>query len=308
VVIPVLDGGRVFAEQMRALAGQKRTPLEIVVVDSGSRDESVDTALEYGARVIEIRKEDFDHGATRNLGIEHTHGEFVVLLTQDATPTSPEFIDSIVAPFEDPNVAGVYGRQLPRPDCDVVTARNLNGWLTGREDARRMRLPEDGLERLAPMERYQLCVFDSVCCALRRRCWEEIPYERTSFGEDVTWGREALSRGWTLAYEPTASVVHSHRRSILYEFERTRECHALLHRLFGVSTLPRARNIPAAWSGTLANDVSHAWRHAPRGVERWRQVARAAGLGLTSPIAQHLGMRDAMREQRDSLGARDTRS
>jgi rhamnosyltransferase len=302
VVIPVLDGGRLFGELLEALRDQKNAPSEIVVVDSGSSDGSLEVAKEHGAQIIQITPGEFDHGATRNLGIENTTGEIVVLLTQDATPASPEFLGSIASPFADPEIAGVYGRQIPRPDCDVVTARNLHHWKTGRRESDRVNLRGCDLESLSPMERYELCVFDSVCCALRRNRWEELPYEPAAFGEDVTWGRAALMRGWSIAYEPDAAVIHSHRRSVGYEYGRMRQCHELLHQLFGVATLPRVREIPAACLWNLRHDLPYVWAEAPRGSERFRQLARVAAMSVVGPIAQYLGIRDAQRAAR--MGSR----
>jgi rhamnosyltransferase len=305
VVIPALNGGRLFADLLAALNDQKQPACEVVVVDSGSSDDSVAVARAHGAHVVEIPQRDFNHGATRNLGIEKTTSELIVLLTQDATPASTDFLSAITAPFADPNIAGVYGRQLPRPDCDVVTARNLSHWLTGRDEPARARLEGTSLDRLPPMERYQLCVFDSVCCALRRVCWKEQPYENAAFGEDIIWGRGALQRGWSIAYEPEAAVLHSHRRSIIYEYRRTRESHALLNRLFGLATLPGARDIPRAWISNLKQDLPYVRANTPRGMEMVRQLARATGLGIVGPVAQHLGIRDA---QRSRLAKREAES
>ena len=165
--------------------------------------------------------------------------------------------------------------------------------LRGRETPARACLEGGELAAFPPMDRYQLCIFDSVCCALRRTCWEESPYQTAAFGEDIAWGRAALLRGWSIVYEPEAAVVHSHRRSVAYEYRRTRESHALLHYLFELATLPRARDVPVAWIRNLTIDLPYVWANAPRGSERWRQLARAAALGVVGPVAQHLGMRDA---------------
>lgn len=298
VVIPVKNGGETLDELLAQLCKQDlECESEVVIVDSGSRDDSLEIASRYPVRVVEVAPTDFNHGETRNRGIRESRGELVVLLTQDAVPTGPRFLAALTQAFEDPRVGGVYGRQLPREDADVVTRRNLESWLTGREAPALSQLGEDDWGQLLPTRRYELCNFDNVCSSLRRSLWEEVPFRVTSFGEDIRWGREVVRRGWAIAYAPEAAVYHSHRRWVGHEFERTRICHATLYELFGLATLPDLRYLPRVCAANLRNDLAYVWRHAPRGAERLRQLARAAALAFASPLAQHLGIRDAQREE-----------
>jgi rhamnosyltransferase len=299
VVIPVLNGGETLGEVLEALFSQ-RAPfeVEVVIVDSGSSDDSVELAKRYPLKLVQIQPWEFDHGTTRNLGIQNTRGEIVVLITQDATPASDEFLAKIVSPFADAHVAGVYGQQIPRPDCDVVTARNLRGWLTGREHEARAALGDLDLDALHPMERYKLCVFDNVCSAVRRSLWEELPFGATPFGEDIAWGKAAITRGWTIVYAPEAAVIHSHRRPVAEEYGRTRICHMILNQLFGLETLPRLRTVVHAWAHNFRTDIPYVWRNAPAGLETLRQLVRSAGLSVVGPVAQYQGIRDARREKK----------
>jgi rhamnosyltransferase len=295
-VIPARDGAATLGEVLDALFAQ-RPPFafEVVLVDSGSRDATLAIARRHPVRVHRIRPEEFDHGETRNLGVRLAKGDPVALLTQDATPAVPDFLEQLVRPFEDPRVAGVYGRQLPRPDCDVVTRRQLEGWLTGRSEPALAALDADSLEQLPPFARLELCTFDNVCSALRRSVWEKIPFPRASFGEDVAWGRAVILEGFALAYEPRAAVHHSHRRSVGYEWSRTRICHRRLFELFELETVPTLRAALRAGVANLRRDLPYVLRHAPAGGERARQLARIAALSVLSPLAQHLGARDARR-------------
>ena len=84
VVIPVKDAGPLFERVLDGVRSQG--PVELVVIDSGSRDRSPELARAAGAEVIEIPPEQFGHGRTRNLGAERSSGDLIAFLTQDAVP------------------------------------------------------------------------------------------------------------------------------------------------------------------------------------------------------------------------------
>jgi rhamnosyltransferase len=207
--------------------------VEIVAFDSGSSDGTVGLLREFGARITEIPPAEFNHGATRNQAIAAARAPLVVLLTQDAVPAHARWLEALLAPFADLDVAGTYARQIPRADADALTRRALQAWVAGSEERRVQRLPDrDSYLRLHPMERYRLCVFDDVCAAIRRSVWERIPYEWAYFAEDLDWSTKVLEAGYSIVYEPAAAVVHSHDRSLRYEYRRTYACHRRLYELF----------------------------------------------------------------------------
>ena len=124
VVIPTWNAGERFLEVLAALDSQDIDEgFEFVVIDSGSTDGTAERAARAGAYVERIPQADFNHGATRNLGISRSRGEFVALLTQDAVPMRRDYLRNLVSAFERDNVDGVYARQYPRPDCDPLLAR-----------------------------------------------------------------------------------------------------------------------------------------------------------------------------------------
>jgi glycosyltransferase involved in cell wall biosynthesis len=117
VIIPVKDGARWLAETLAAVQSQGVDGVDVLVVDSGSRDRSVAIARAAGVRVLEIEPEDFGHGRTRNLAAESTDGELLCFLTQDAAPC-PGWLDAYrEAMATDPLVGAAFGPQLPRPEA-----------------------------------------------------------------------------------------------------------------------------------------------------------------------------------------------
>ena len=104
-----------------------------MIVDSGSKDGTVEYASGFGGCVRAIRIERFSHGRARNLGVRNTHGDFVVFVSQDAVPRDNAWLAELLEPFRDPEVAAAFSRQVPRP-------------VPGEGEARRQ---VDGRRRLA---------------------------------------------------------------------------------------------------------------------------------------------------------------
>ena len=129
IAILSFNGEEFFDELLSAVTNQK-TDLqkEVLVIDSGSRDKTVEIAKKYSeVRLHEIPNSEFGHGKTRNLAVEMARGEFVLFLTQDAVPSHPGWLDSMIEPFSiDEKVAAVFGRQIPREHCFVTLKREVD--------------------------------------------------------------------------------------------------------------------------------------------------------------------------------------
>ena len=120
VLIPTKNGARYLAEVLDAIRKQQGDfrLQEIIAVDSGSRDETVQILKRHGVTVVQIPAQEFGHGRTRNLLASHAHGDALVFLTQDAIPANERWLHNLLAPLRhDPSIVGVYSRHTPRSDC-----------------------------------------------------------------------------------------------------------------------------------------------------------------------------------------------
>jgi rhamnosyltransferase len=295
VVIPTKNGGDLFRELMTKLDRQVTSfSYEIIIVDSGSRDNTKEVAAKYGARVLNVPSHEFNHGATRNVGIKACDGEIVVLMTQDAIPANASLLEALARPFFiDPNVAGAYARQSPRPEADALTARNLNLWLTGRNEAE-IRWIEDRnvYDKMSPLERYLFCNFDNVCSAIRRNVWQEMPFNPMNFGEDVDWSKRVLEAGWKIGYIPDAHVIHSHDRPISYEYKRTYMCHQTLYRLFGLCTVPSPKHALKSLAYATLSDWRFVVQQRLPLQEKLKLALKIPSLAMASVWGQYAGARD----------------
>jgi len=297
ILIPSLNGGLVFEECLEALFAQETEHrYEVIVMDSGSTDGTVERLKGLPLRLYRIKPGEFNHGETRNKGMGLARGEFVVLMTQDAVPMGKGWLDALIRPFlADPLVAGVYARQQPRETAHLLTKRDLNKWLTGSPE-RRVSYIRDRREydRMRPMERYFFCNFDDVCSAVRVSVWKKIPYVRTDFAEDLEWSKKALEAGFKIVYEPAATVIHSHRRPLGYEFKRTRLCHRRLNEIFAIRTVPTRSALARYIMKSTARDIAYIWREEPSLFKKLLYTLKVPFSAFIKVYAQYRGGLDAI--------------
>jgi rhamnosyltransferase len=241
IVVLTANAGPAFEVLLGRLREQEAGfDYEIVVIDSGSTDGTIALSERYGARVHRIDRDEFDHGGTRNLALALSGAEYLAFIVQDAVPLDEHWQAAMVENLEaDERVAGVYGRQVPRPHGSVLTRALVGGWPTaGLERREQYADPPARYEALSPAERRSLAAFDNVSSCVRRSVLEEMPFERTVFGEDLRWGKRVVEAGYKLVYEPRSAVFHSHDRGALYDLRRHYVEGKLLLDLFGLASTP----------------------------------------------------------------------
>jgi len=198
VVIPVKDGERHLAALLDAVAAED--PDEVLVVDSGSGDRSLEIVRAAGVGLIEIPPGDFGHGRTRNFAAERTRGEVICFLTQDAVP-APGWLDAHRAAYDlDERVGAVYGPHLPWPDTSPMIARELTEFFASMAPDGRPALHRAG----------DMTFLSNVNASYARACWEEIRFEEIAYAEDQAFGRALLDAGWVKVFHPGAAVRHAH--------------------------------------------------------------------------------------------------
>jgi glycosyltransferase involved in cell wall biosynthesis len=210
VVIPVKDGERYLEELLDSLAREGVT--ETLVIDSGSRDRSLEIARAAGVELLQIEPEQFGHGRTRNLGAERVSGELICFLTQDATPC-PGWLAAYLEAFAlDANIGAAYGPHLPRPDTSPMIARELCEFFAGFATP-------DSADAAVVQSAGAPTFLSNVNACYARGCWDEIRFREVAYSEDQAFGGDLLEAGWSKVYHPRAAVLHAHDYGTL-EFMR----------------------------------------------------------------------------------------
>jgi glycosyltransferase involved in cell wall biosynthesis len=214
ILVLTKNGADSIRNLLQAVFSQREAGLrEVIVIDSGSSDATLQIASEFPVHIERIPPESFHHARTRNLAASLASGEVVVFLSQDAVPASDDWLQAMLANFADPKVGAVYGRQIPRTDSSVERQDVLD---TIYGEQRIVKDPSAGNQI-----GYRYYHFSDVNAALRRTVWQSTPYpEELKVFEDLAIAKVILDAGWKIVYEPRACVFHSHRHSTLALFKR----------------------------------------------------------------------------------------
>lgn len=190
------------------------TKYSFLIIDSSSKDETVNIAQKYKARVFVIPQSDFNHGATREFARKQINSEIVVFLTQDVIPINVNLIDILVRPlWKDVSIAVSYGRQIPHDGADIFEAfpREYNYG------------PQSQTRSVDDVDQYGVYTFfcSNSCAAYRNSALDEIGgFKPVLTNEDYFAVAELLQKGYKIAYAADAVVRHSHRYTLWQEFQR----------------------------------------------------------------------------------------
>ena len=215
LIVPTLNAGKLWEDWLNAFEQQIWKPDQLLLIDSSSNDETVALASAHGFDVQVICKSEFNHGGTRQFGVNLLSDmDIIVFLTQDALLASPDAIEKLVAAFDDEQVGAAYGRQLPHRNAGPIAAH-----------ARLFNYPaESQLRGLEDRTRFGIkTVFISNSfAAYRRSALIQVggfPVD-TIMNEDTYVAGKMLVSGWKMAYCADAKVFHSHDYSFRDEFKR----------------------------------------------------------------------------------------
>jgi rhamnosyltransferase len=213
VIIPTLNGAEFIGALLASLREQSIVT-EQIIIDSASTDNTVAIARAWEAKVIQIRREDFDHGATRNRAVEEASGDPLVFMTQDALPLHRFVLERLVGALNAPNVAASYGRQVARDNASPP-----------ERFARKFNYPPESLIKTRdaiPRFGIKTFFFSNVCSSVRKEIFNRFGGfpEGVIMDEDMLFSVRAINEGFGIAYVSEAEVFHSHPYTLFQQFRR----------------------------------------------------------------------------------------
>lgn len=189
---------------IKALQQQTYQDFEVILVDNHSTDRTVERAKQMLPELTLVSLDVYRPGAALNAGIRASQGDVIVCLSAHCIPVNQDWLAMLVAPLSEPQIAGVYGRQIPTQATRPADKRDL--------------LITFGLDRRVQIRD---SFFHNANSALRRDLWQQTPFDETVTNiEDRIWAQAMIEQGYRLVYEPDAPVYHHH--GIHHTNDRTR--------------------------------------------------------------------------------------
>lgn len=228
---------------LEGIQHQTLKDVEVILVDSGSTDATVVIAESFGAQVVHIPPQEFTFGRSLNLGVQAATRELIVIVSAHVYPVYPDWLESLLRPFEDEKIALTYGKQRG-PDFAKYSERQIfHQWY-----------PDES----KPQQATAFC--NNANAAIRKSLWKENPYDETLTGlEDLAWAKWAKEQGWDVAYVAEAEIIHVHNetpRGVANRYRREAMAFKKIH-------LESHFNLYDFFRLTATNIISDLW-HAAR--------------------------------------------
>ena len=238
----------------RLLEGIRRQTLrdaEVILVDSGSTDGTVSVAESFETRIVRIPPTEFTFGRSLNLGVRLATRELVVIASAHVYPVYPDWLESLLRPFEEDRVALTYGKQRGPETAQFSERQIYHQWYPDVSQPR------------------QVTAFcNNANAAIRKSLWEKNPYDETLTGlEDLAWAKWAKGQGCDIAYVAEAEIVHVHNETPDGVFNRYRREGMAFKQIY-----PEAHfSLYDFVRLTTMNILSDLWHAAREGLS-WRNI------------------------------------
>lgn len=192
---------------LERVAQQTRKDVEVIVVDSGSTDGTLEIAAAHNTRILHIAPEAFSFGRSLNMGCDAARGDILVFASAHVFPIARDWLQTLVAPFSDSRIALAYGRQVGDASSKFSECRLFEKQFPATSN----------LDQQIPW-----C--NNANAAVRRSLWQTHRFDESLTGlEDLAWGQWAIGEGYRIAYVAEAAVVHIHEETaarVMHRYER----------------------------------------------------------------------------------------
>lgn len=295
VFIPLFNGQPYVRPTIEAVLEQKLPDgyeIELLITDSGSTDGSAEIAQEYASRFPDVVKfnqipnHEFGHGKTRQRASEVARGEFMLFLSQDATPANSEWAERMIEPFfASERVGLVYGRQLPRPTAAPILKREVAATFNQLGPSGAIVLQRTGSFVTDLIDERTNDFFSDVNSAVRRNLLVNIPFRDVSYAEDQALAQDMQRAGYIKAYAADGAVIHTNEYTAREYLHRKFDEYVGLQKSTGYLEKPSLVNLLLGWIKPTVKD----WLYITRDPEYPLQTKLR--YSLTAPLYAFNGCR-----------------
>jgi rhamnosyltransferase len=204
LIIRAYNEEKYIGRLLEGIRQQTIKDVEILLVDSGSTDGTVAIAESFGARIVRIPSTEFTFGRSLNLGVQATTRELIVIASAHVYPVYPDWLESLLRPFQEDKIALTYGKQRSPGTAKFSEQQIYHQWYPDVSQ---------------PRQATAFC--NNANAAIRKSLWEKNPYDETLTGlEDLAWAKWAKEQGYDIAYVAAAEIIHIHNETPRGVFNR----------------------------------------------------------------------------------------
>jgi glycosyltransferase involved in cell wall biosynthesis len=271
IVIRAYNEEKHIGRLLEGIRQQTVKDVEIILVDSGSTDDTVSVAEYFGAHIVHIPAEEFTFGRSLNFGVREATREFVVIVSAHVYPVYPDWLESLLRPFEDRKVALTYGKQRGPDFAKFSEQQILHQWF-----------PDVGKSN------QETAFCNNANAAIRKSLWEKNPYDETLTGlEDLAWAKWAKEQGNQVTYVAEAEIIHIHNETPRGVYNRYRREAMALRRIYPEANFNFYDFIRLTLTNILS-DMCHAFRERVL----WKNIASIIRFRLMQFHGTRMGHRE----------------
>jgi len=234
IIVRTKDSSNIIDQTLKALYSQTFTNFDLIIVDSDSRDDTLDKCLKYKHTLMVITSDEYHPGKVLNSTVNKCNNKVVVFLNSDCVMLSPNTLQNLLDALEGENTVATYARQVSRPEALTWVRRDYE-----------IAFPEH--------ESPQWMHFSLPLAAMKKEIWKETNfYTQAWASEDTKWAVDIKEKGYNIKYVKDALVMHSHNYNFQQLFNRRYvegEADAYIYN-HKISLLSSFRN----YSGSVYND------------------------------------------------------
>ena len=206
IVIRAYNEEKHIRRLLEGIRHQTLKDVEIILVDSGSTDNTISIAESFDARIIRIPSDEFTFGRSLNFGLRAATRELIVIASAHVYPVYQDWLETLLRPFSDERVALTYGKQRGPESAKYSEQQIFNQWY-----------PDSS----KPKQETAFC--NNANAAIRKKWWERNPYDESLTGlEDLAWAKWAKEQEFYISYAAEAEVIHIHNETPRGVFNRYR--------------------------------------------------------------------------------------
>ncbi len=243
IIIRAYNEAQHLGRLLEGIRQQTIKDVDVILVDSGSTDATIAIAEAWGARILRIPSAEFTFGRSLNYGMREAKHEIVVIASAHVYPVYPDWLETLLSPFMDGQVALAYGKQRGPESAKFSEQQIFHQWYP---------------DQSRPKQETAFC--NNANAAIRKSLWEKNQYDETLTGlEDLAWAKWARGQGYEISYVAEAEIIHVHNETPRGVYNRYRREAMALRKIYPETNF----NFYDFLRLTITNILSDLW-HAAR--------------------------------------------